>query len=78
MLTTADEQRQVPRLLYRVMDERKSLAFKNLAVWRIYDEAHRTMVYVVYSREVEGSAKMNISTVALHGADVTWANGADQ
>jgi catabolite regulation protein CreA len=27
---------------------------------------------------VEGSAKMNISTVALHGADVTWDNGEDQ
>jgi CreA protein len=62
-----------------VFNERKSLVFKNLAVRRIYDEAHRTLVYVVYSREVvEGSAKMNVSTVALHGADVTWENGADQ
>ena len=62
-----------------VFNERKSLVFKNLAVRRIYDEAHQTLVYVVYSREVvEGSAKMNISTVALHGADVTWENGADQ
>jgi CreA protein len=62
-----------------VFNQRKSLVFKNLAVRRIYDEAHQTLVYVVYSREVvEGSAKMNISTVALHGADVTWGNGADQ
>jgi CreA protein len=62
-----------------VFNERKSLVFKNLAVRRIYDEAHQTLVYVVYSREVvEGSAKMNISTVALHGADVTWENGVDQ
>jgi CreA protein len=62
-----------------VFNERKSLVFKNLAVRRIYDEAHQTLIYVVYSREVvEGSAKMNISTVALHGADVTWENGADQ
>ena len=62
-----------------VFNERKSLVFKNLAVRRIYDEAHRTLVYVIYSREVvEGSAKMNVSTVALHGADVTWENGADQ
>ena len=62
-----------------VFNERKSLVFKNLAVRRIYDEAHQTLVYVVYSREVvEGSAKMNISTVALHGADVTWENGANQ
>jgi CreA protein len=62
-----------------VFNERKSLVFKNLAVRRIYDAAHETMIYVVYSREVvEGSAKMNISTVALHGADVTWDNGEDQ
>jgi CreA protein len=62
-----------------VFNERKSLVFKNLAVRRIYDEARETMIYVVYSRQVvEGSAKMNISTVALHGADVTWENGEDQ
>ena len=62
-----------------VFNERKSLVFKNLAVRRIYDEAHQTLVYVIYSREVvEGSAKMNVSTVALHGAEVTWANRADQ
>jgi CreA protein len=37
------------------------------------------MIYVVYSREVvQGSAKMDISTVALHGTDVTWENGKDQ
>ncbi|HEX6142675.1 MAG TPA: CreA family protein [Geminicoccaceae bacterium] len=57
-----------------VFSERKSFIFKSLAVRRIYDEAHETLVYVVYSREViEGSAKMNVSTVALHGAEVTWA-----
>jgi CreA protein len=62
-----------------VFNERKSLVFKNLAVRRLYDAAHDTLVYVVYSREVvEGSAKMNISTVALRGADVTWENGKDQ
>jgi CreA protein len=62
-----------------VFNERKSLVFKNLAVRRIYDEAHQTLVYVIYSREVvEGSAKMNVSTVALHGADVTWASEAGQ
>jgi CreA protein len=62
-----------------VFNERKSLVFKNLAVRRIYDQAHETLVYVIYSREVvEGSAKMNVSTVALHGAEVTWANRADQ
>jgi CreA protein len=62
-----------------VFNERKSLVFKNLAVRRIYDEAHDTLIYVVYSREVvEGSAKMSISTVALHGADVTGKNGETQ
>jgi CreA protein len=62
-----------------VFNERKSLVFKNLAVRRIYDQVHQTLVYVIYSREVvEGSAKMNVSTVALHGAEVTWANRADQ
>jgi CreA protein len=62
-----------------VFNERKSLVFKNLAVRRIYDAAHQTLVYVIYSREVvEGSAKMNVSTVALHGGEVIWENGADQ
>jgi CreA protein len=62
-----------------VFNERKSLVFKNLAVRRIYDEKHQTLVYVIYSREVvEGSAKMNVSTVALHGAEVTWADAAGQ
>ena len=62
-----------------VFNERKSLVFKKLAVRRIYDAAHHALVYVIYSREVvEGSAKMDISTVALHGAEVTWENGPNQ
>jgi CreA protein len=62
-----------------VFNERKSLVFKKLAVRRIYDTARETLVYVVYSRQVvEGSAKMNLSTIGLRGADVTWAGGADQ
>jgi CreA protein len=62
-----------------VFNERKSLVFKKLAVRRIYDAAHQALVYVVYSREVvEGSAKMDISTVPLHGAEVTWENDANQ
>jgi CreA protein len=56
-----------------VFSERKSLIFKSLAVRRIYDEANQTLVYVVYSRQVQqGSAKMAISTVPLHGAEATW------
>jgi CreA protein len=62
-----------------VFNERKSLVFKKLAVRRIYDAAHEALVYVIYSREVvEGSAKMDISTVPLHATEVTWANGANQ
>jgi CreA protein len=62
-----------------VFNERKSLVFKNLAVRRIYDEARQTLVYVIYSRQVvEGSAKMDVSTVALHDAEVTWEDGANQ
>jgi hypothetical protein len=42
-----------------VFNERKSLVFKKLAVRQIYDAAHETLVYVVYSRQVvEGSAKI--------------------
>ena len=56
-----------------VFSQRLSLIFKSLAVRRIYDQKNDTLVYVVYSRQVkEGSAKMAISTVALHGTDVTW------
>jgi CreA protein len=59
-----------------VFDQRKSLVFKHLAVRRIYDESNQSLVYVIYSRQVtEGSAKMAISTVALYGAEVTWAGG---
>jgi CreA protein len=56
-----------------VFSQRLSLIFKSLAVRRIYDEKNDTLVYVIYSRQVkQGSSKMAISTVALHGADVTW------
>lgn len=55
-----------------VFSQRQSLIFKSLGVRRIYDEANRTLVYVVYSRQVrEGSAKTAISTVALWGQEVT-------
>lgn len=57
-----------------VFSERKSLIFKSLGVRRIFDEANQTLVYVVYSRQItEGSAKMGISTVALYGQQVSWA-----
>jgi CreA protein len=57
-----------------VFSQRISLIFKSLGVRRIYDEKNQTLVYVVYSRQItEGSAKMGISTVALYGQQVSWA-----
>ncbi|MFO1047069.1 MAG: CreA family protein [Geminicoccaceae bacterium] len=56
-----------------VFSQRISLIFKSLGVRRIYDEKNQTLVYVVYSRQVtEGSAKMDLSSVALAGQQVTW------
>ena len=54
-----------------VFSERKSLVFKSIAVRRIYDEANKSLIYVVYSKQVtDASAKMAISTVSLYGQDV--------
>jgi CreA protein len=53
-----------------VFSRRLSLIFKSLAVRRIYDQKNDTLIYVVYSRQVQqGSAKMAIGTVALHRPD---------
>lgn len=52
-----------------VFRQRQSLIFKTVAVRRIYDESANSLLYVVYSRKpMEGSAKMNLSTVALYNA----------
>lgn len=52
-----------------VFRESRSIIFKSLRVTRIFDEANQTLVYLVHGREIsEGSAKMAISTVPLHGA----------
>jgi CreA protein len=49
-----------------IFNQRQSLFFKNNAIRRIIDLEHRTILYVSHSREiVEGSAKMDISTVLL-------------
>jgi CreA protein len=57
-----------------VFSQRISLVFKSLGVRRILDEKNNTLVYVVYSRQVtEGSAKMDVSTIALSGQQVSWA-----
>lgn len=60
-----------------VFSERKSFIFKAIGVRRIYDRINDTLVYVVYSRQVQdASAKMAISTVSLFGQEVAWKNGA--
>lgn len=56
-----------------VFKQRQSIVFKKLAVRRVYDRENDTLVYLVYSKQVvDGSAKMSLATVPLHGADVTW------
>jgi CreA protein len=57
-----------------VFSQRQSLFFKQVAVRRIIDLEHSTVIYVVYSRElVEGSAKMSLSTVPLTPEEVAAA-----
>jgi hypothetical protein len=52
-----------------VFKEARSLIFKKLVVNRIYDRRNDSLVYLAHTREVQqGSAKMSISTVALHNA----------
>jgi CreA protein len=60
-----------------VFSQRISLFFKRNAVRRIVDLENRTLLYVSHSREiVEGSAKMDISTVQLTEAEVAAARAA--
>lgn len=57
-----------------IFNQRQSLFFKNVAVRRIVDLEHSSIVYVSHSREiVEGSAKIDVSTVALTPAEVAAA-----
>jgi CreA protein len=59
-----------------IFNQRQSLFFKNVAVRRIIDLEHNSIVYVSHSREVvEGSAKIDISTVALTPQEVAAARG---
>lgn len=56
-----------------IFSDRQSLLFKSIAVRRIYDRKNRTLIYVSFAREItEASAKMAVSTVPLHGRDVSW------
>lgn len=54
-----------------IFSQRQSLFFKNVAVRRIVDLENSSLVYVSHSREiVEGSAKIDLSTIALTPAEV--------
>jgi len=58
-----------------VFKQKQSLIFKTLAVRRVYDRDNDTLIYLVYSKKiVDGSAKMSVATVPLHGSDVTWTS----
>jgi CreA protein len=57
-----------------VFNQRMSLFFKRSAVRRIVDLDSKSILYVSHSRElVNGSAKMDISTVPLTDAEVAAA-----
>lgn len=57
-----------------IFNQRTSLFFKNTAIRRIVDIENRTILYVSHSRElVEGSAKMDISSVPLTEAEIATA-----
>lgn len=57
-----------------IFNQRQSLFFKNVAVRRIVDLEHRSLLYVSHSREIiEGSAKLDISSVALTAQEIATA-----
>jgi CreA protein len=59
-----------------IFNQRQSLFFKNVAVRRIVDLDNSSLVYVAHSREiVEGSAKIDMSTIPLTPAEVAAARG---
>jgi CreA protein len=57
-----------------IFSQRQSLFFKNVAVRRIVDQRNRSLLYVSHSREIiEGSAKLDISSIALTAAEAATA-----
>ncbi len=59
-----------------IFNQRQSLFFKNVAVRRIVDLDNSSLVYVAHSREiVEGSAKIDMSTIPLTPQEVAAARG---
>lgn len=56
-----------------VFKQSKSILFKSLKVRRIYDEEHKTLIYLSYStKESSGSHHHSVSTVALYNTKA-WA-----
>ena len=54
-----------------IFSQRQSLFFKNVAVRRILDIPNRSLLYVSHARQiVEGSAKMDVSSVVLTDEDL--------
>jgi CreA protein len=57
-----------------IFSQRQSLFFKNVALRRIVDLENSSLLYVSHSREiVEGSAKIDISAIALTPEEVAAA-----
>jgi CreA protein len=57
-----------------IFSQRQSLFFKNVALRRILDLENNSLIYVAHSREiVEGSAKIDMSTIALTPEEVAAA-----
>ena len=57
----------------KVFSKRTSLIWKSVAVTRIYDKEHETLIYLSHATQVkDGSAKMALSTVPLYGQEVKW------
>jgi CreA protein len=57
-----------------IFNQGQSLLFKRMAIRRVVDIENRSILYVVYSRElVEGSAKVSMSSVPLTDAEAAAA-----
>ena len=57
-----------------IFNQRTSLFFKNTAIRRILDLQNHSILYISHSRElVEGSAKMDISSVPVTDAEIATA-----
>jgi CreA protein len=60
-----------------IFSQGRSLVWKSLRVARIYDAENNALVYLAHARELhQGSGKMSLAVVPLHGPGVTWTKGA--